>query len=158
MPKTSNSRHDSTTSDSSAQTDKSTTKPVRIDRWLWAARFYKTRSLAKAAIEGGKVHMQGQRTKPAKEIHIGYTLQINRGLTTQEIIVEQLSEKRGPASEAVKLYAETLQSVELRENMRSQRAMQRAGLTLPSQKPSKKDRRDLRKLKSRDLDSNEHNG
>ena len=122
-------------------TDRNTSAPptaVRIDRWLWAARFYKTRSLAKAAIEGGKVHMQGQRTKPAKEVHIGYMLQISKGLNIQEVEVQQLSERRGPAPEAAKLYTETSASIERRESMRSERAMQRAGLSLPSQKPSKK--------------------
>ncbi|HAL43151.1 MAG TPA: RNA-binding protein, partial [Gammaproteobacteria bacterium] len=70
---------------------------VRIDRWLWAARFFKTRSLAKSAVEGGKVHLDGQRTKPAKELRAGQTISIRRGSLQQTIVVEALSDQRGPA-------------------------------------------------------------
>ncbi len=123
-------------------------RSVRIDRWLWAARFFKTRSLAKAAIEGGKVHMNGQRMKPAKEIQVGAMLNISRGSTEQTIRVEVLSDQRGPAKVAQTLYTETDESVEKRESARAMRAMERAGLKVPASKPSKKERRDLRKLKS----------
>ncbi len=124
------------------------TDQVRLDRWLWAARFFKTRSLAKAAIEGGKVHLSGKRTKPAKEIRAGDTLTIRRGMVEQTILVEQLADKRGSATVAATLYSETPQSIEQREQLRAQRSMERAGLKIPSQKPSKKQRRDLRKLKT----------
>ena len=128
--------------------DDTSVRSVRIDRWLWAARFFKTRSLAKAAIEGGKVHMNGQRMKPAKEIQVGAMLSISRGSTEQTILVEVLSEQRGPAKVAQTLYTETDESIEKRESARAMRAMARAGLRVPASKPSKKERRDLRKLKS----------
>ena len=120
---------------------------VRIDRWLWAARFFKTRSLAKAAIEGGKVHLDGQRVKPAKEVHRGQTLEIRRGDTLFVVIVEKLSDKRGPAMVAQTLYIETASSREQREAVTAKRRMERAGLTIPKVRPSKKQRRALLKLK-----------
>jgi len=120
---------------------------VRIDRWLWAARFFKTRSLAKSAIEGGKVTLQGQRVKPAKEVFVGQQLNIRRGLTQQVVEIVALSDKRGPAKVASTLYCETPESIEQREAQSAQRRMQRAGLQVPNQRPSKKDRREIRKLK-----------
>ena len=120
---------------------------VRLDRWLWAARFFKTRSLAKTAIEGGKITVDGAKGKPAKEIHRGQTLTIRRGEDLITVIVEDLSDKRGPAKEAQTLYQETLESIETRELRRSERRMIRAGLTIPSNRPSKKQRRDLKRLK-----------
>ncbi len=128
---------------------------VRIDRWLWAARFFKTRSLAKAAIDGGKVHLNGQRTKPAKEIQIGHELKIRRGDIEQVIIIEQLSDKRGPASIAQTLYRETEDSIETRESLRAHNRMLRAGLTIPREKPDKKARRELRRLKAMDDERHE---
>ena len=77
---------------------------IRIDRWLWAARFFKTRSLAKKAVEGGKVHVENQRAKPSKELQIGQTLQIRRGETVQTVVVTLLSDQRGPATQAQTLY------------------------------------------------------
>ncbi len=121
---------------------------VRIDRWLWAARFYKTRSLAKSAVEGGKVHIDGQRVKPSKEVRVGVTLTIRKNLTPQIVVVNALSDQRGPASVAQLLYTETNESIEMREAMLSQRRMERAGLNVPGSKPDKKDRRALSRLKS----------
>lgn len=121
---------------------------IRIDRWLWAARFFKTRSLAKHAVEGGKVHLEGQRAKPAKEVRVGQQLTIRRGDTEMTVVVAELSEQRGPAKVAQLLYNETAESIELREAASARRRMERAGLQVPSSKPSKKDRRDLRRLKS----------
>lgn len=127
---------------------------VRIDRWLWAARFFKTRSLAKQAIEGGKVHLEGQRIKPAKEIRVGQQLKITRGETVLDIVIAGLSEKRGPASVAQTLYEETEASIERRESNQALRRMERAGLRIPETRPSKKQRRDLLRLKTQiDLDS-----
>ena len=125
---------------------------TRIDRWLWAARFFKTRSLAKKAVEGGKVQVESQRAKPSKELQINQTLQIRRGETTQTVVVKAPSEQRGPAVQAQTLYEETAESIELRELHRSSRRMERAGLTVPSGRPDKKDRRALAQL--RDLDQN----
>lgn len=123
---------------------------IRIDRWLWAARFFKTRSLAKTAVEGGKVHVDGQRTKPAKELRLGQTLTIRKGLQEQTVVVEALSGQRGSATIAQTLYKETPESIELREISVSRRRMERAGLTVPSGRPNKKDRRALSQLKSLD--------
>jgi ribosome-associated heat shock protein Hsp15 len=123
---------------------------IRIDRWLWAARFFKTRSLAKTAVEGGKVHVDGQRTKPAKELRLGQTLTIRKGLQEQTVVVEALSEQRGAATIAQTLYKETPESIELREISVSRRRMERAGLTVPSGRPNKKNRRALSQLKSLD--------
>jgi ribosome-associated heat shock protein Hsp15 len=123
--------------------------PVRIDRWLWAARFFKTRSLAKAAVEGGKVHVDGQRSKPAKTVRVGQTVEVRKGTVLMTVIVRDLAEQRGSAQIAQALYEETPESIEKREIMSSRRKMERAGLQVPSTKPSKKDRRDLRKLKDR---------
>ncbi len=123
---------------------------VRIDRWLWAARFFKTRSLAKHAVEGGKVHLQGQRAKPAKEVRVGQELSIRRGETVMTVVITQLSAQRGPAKVAQLLYEETATSIEQRQAISARRRMERAGLRVPSGKPSKKERRDLRRLKTLD--------
>lgn len=125
---------------------------VRIDRWLWAARFFKTRSLAKAAVEGGKVHLESSRVKPSKEVQVGQQLEIRRGDTFQVVIIETLSEQRGSATVAQTLYTETPESIEQREVRKSVRRMERAGLNIPSSKPDKKNRRALARLK--DLDRN----
>lgn len=124
---------------------------VRIDRWLWAARFFKTRSLAKVAVEAGHIQVEGQRAKPAKEVQIGHTLNVRRGSQQMTIVVAALAARRGPAKVARALYEETHESIEQREIVSSRRRMERAGLQVPQTKPSKKDRRDLRKL--RDLDA-----
>ena len=89
---------------------------LRLDKWLWAARFFKTRSLAKAAIEGGKVHLGGQRVKVSREISVGDTLQIRRGWDELVVVVEALSDQRRGAPEAQKLYRETHASIEKRES------------------------------------------
>jgi ribosome-associated heat shock protein Hsp15 len=121
---------------------------VRIDRWLWAARFFRTRSSAKAAIDGGKVQVDGRRTKPAKEIQRGQTLSIRRSDELFTVVVDELSEQRGPASIAKMLYTETIDSIERRELERSRRRMERAGLRVPDTKPTKRQRRDLQRLKT----------
>ena len=121
---------------------------VRLDRWLWAARFFKTRSLAKSAIEGGKIHLDGQRVKPAKEVRIGQVLEIRKGDTLFVVEVTGLSDKRGSATIAQTLYEETEASIEARQLDIARRRMERAGLTVPETKPSKKQRRDLRRLKT----------
>lgn len=123
---------------------------IRIDRWLWAARFFKTRSLAKKAVEGGKVHVESQRAKPSKELQVGQTLQIRRGETVQTVVVQVLSDQRGPATQAQALYEETIESIELRELRKSNRRMERAGLTVPTGRPDKKDRRALAQLRNLD--------
>src|SRR5699024_8582815 len=88
---------------------------VRIDKWLWAARFFKTRNLAKTAIEGGKVHCRGERCKPARDLRIGDELQIRCGYDLRTVVVEALSEVRRGAPEAQLLYRETEDSIRKRE-------------------------------------------
>ena len=121
---------------------------VRLDKWLWAARFYKTRSLAKAAIDGGKVHLNDARVKTAKEVAPGDTLTITRGDSTQTVVVTALGERRGSATIAATLYTETSESIDTREAIRAQRRMERAGLTVPKGRPSKHDRRRLLEMKT----------
>ena len=128
---------------------------VRLDRWLWAARFFKTRAQAKAAVEGGKVEFHLRRAedsatskpKVSKEVSVGDYLTIRRGWTEETVQIEALSEQRGNATAARTLYTETVQSVERREAEVARRRMERAGLTLPTSRPSGRDRRELRKLK-----------
>ncbi|MYA17759.1 MAG: RNA-binding protein [Gammaproteobacteria bacterium] len=121
---------------------------VRLDKWLWAARFYKTRSLAKTAVDGGKVHLNGARTKPAKEVVTGDRLTVTRGIVEQTVIVVGLSARRGSAAVAATLYEETPASVDARERLRAERRMRAAGLTVPKSRPNKKQRRALRELKT----------
>ncbi len=117
---------------------------VRLDKWLWAARFFKTRSLAKAAIEGGKVHCHGERCKAAKEIRIGDQLEIRCGFDLRTVDVVALSDVRRGAPEAQKLYQETPASIELREQ---QAQMRKAGAHgwQSEGRPDKKQRRQLEK-------------
>lgn len=116
---------------------------VRLDKWLWAARFYKTRSLAKAMIEGGKVHYNGQRAKTSKIVEIGAIIRLRQGNEEKEVTVVALSDQRRGAPEAQKLYRETEQSIEAREQRKA------ATLSMPysAHRPNKKERRDLLKFK-----------
>ena len=114
---------------------------MRIDRWLWTARFFKTRSSAAAAVSGGKVHLNGQRTKPAKPVRKGDRLDIRRGDNRWEITVRATAERRGPASEARELYEELPESVERRVREREERRERR--LAAGSGRPTKRDRRRL---------------
>ncbi|MFS2158251.1 RNA-binding S4 domain-containing protein [Pseudomonas sp. Pseusp122] len=115
---------------------------VRLDKWLWAARFYKTRALAKAAIESGKVHCRGERCKPGKEPHIGDELQIRTGFDERTVVVQALSIVRRGAPQAQALYSETADSVARRENAAAQRKAGNLGVTTDG-KPTKKQRRQL---------------
>ena len=94
---------------------------TRIDKWLWAARFFRTRALAKKAIEGGKIRIDGQRVKPSKDIKIGETLIIRQGWDEKEILVEELSDQRRGAPEAARLYTETPVSLARREQSAAER-------------------------------------
>lgn len=116
---------------------------MRIDKWLWSARFFKTRSLAVQAIDSGKVHWQGERCKPAREIRVGDTLHIRAGEATWEIQVRGLSDKRGPASVAQLLYEETAASRSQREQQAALRKMTREPARDIKGRPTKRDRRAL---------------
>lgn len=117
---------------------------VRIDKWLWAARFFKTRSQAAHAVLGGKVHVNGIRIKPARIVIRGDELCIRRGEYEFVIIVQGLSGKRGSAVQARTLYEETEESVVARESLREQRRMSAAEQSGPARRPSKRDRRLIR--------------
>ncbi|PCJ17526.1 MAG: hypothetical protein COB04_08725 [Gammaproteobacteria bacterium] len=121
----------------------SSSNGVRIDKWLWAARFYKTRSLAKQAVEGGKVHYQGSRVKASKEISPGQFITLRRAEEELTIEVLTLSEKRGPAKVAQGLYQETEQSLNTRTQVSALKKAQRLSNPSPSNKPTKKNRRKI---------------
>ena len=122
---------------------------IRLDKWLWAARFFKTRSLATEAVSGGKVHLNGARTKPAREIDIGDKLTIRRGPYEWTVVVRALSLRRGPASAATLLYDETEESKRNREEAVSEIRVQEWRPPHTKGRPSKKDRRDLSRFRGR---------
>lgn len=120
---------------------------VRIDKWLWAARFFKTRSIAKQAIDGGKVHIDGQRVKPSREIEVGAVLVIRQGYDAREVEVRALSEKRGPAKIAAELYEETTESIERRQRLAEERKASAAFSARPDSKPNTRQRRHIHRFK-----------
>jgi ribosome-associated heat shock protein Hsp15 len=124
---------------------------TRIDKWLWCARFYKSRALATEAVAGGKVHLNGERVKPSHALAVGDTLAITRGAVQQEITVIALAQRRGPASEAQKCYAETSASVERGQRLREQHALAKAMTPRPDSRPDKRARRLLGRLRRRQI-------
>lgn len=120
---------------------------VRLDKWLWAARFYKTRALARDMIEGGKVHYNGQRSKPGKLVELQAELTLRQGNDERTVVVTALSDKRGPALVAQQLYSETEASIEKREKVALARKMNALTMPHPERRPDKKERRDLLKFK-----------
>ena len=118
---------------------------MRLDKWLWAARFFKHRKQATEAIQGGKVHLNGQRVKPARAVQVGDRLEITRGVEEMTVIVEGLADKRGPASVAQTLYKETEQSQATRTEAREIRRLL-AQNPADKHRPDKRDRRKLRAL------------
>lgn len=121
---------------------------LRVDKWLWAARFYKTRSLATAAVEGGHVHLNGQRVKPAKDVKPGDTLDITIAEMRWSVMVKALSERRGPAPQAQALYEETAESRTRREaQIEERRAKREAGLHPLPGRPTKRDRRQIERFR-----------
>lgn len=124
----------------------SQTEKLRVDKWLWAARFFKTRATAATAVNGGKVHVNGQRVKSSRPIQVGDRLDITRGQVQAVIDVLELSEKRGPAKLAAGLYEETPESIAQRELKSQQRKMLNASMPLSQGKPNKHQRREIRKV------------
>lgn len=125
---------------------------IRLDKWLWAARFFKTRAQAKEAIEGGKVHMNGHRTKVSKTAEVGAKLSIRQGPDEKIIIIKALSDQRRGAPEAQLLYEETAESIKARTNASEQRRILRTFNSAPDHKPNKKERRDMQRFEQLNQD------
>ncbi|NCP82217.1 MAG: RNA-binding S4 domain-containing protein [Rhodoferax sp.] len=121
---------------------------LRIDKWLWAARFYKTRSLACDEIDKGRVQVNGAVVKPARELKVGDSVQLRSGPVTRSITVTGISDKRGPAPQAALLYQETAESITQRQQAAEQRRLApEPALSLLQGRPTKRDRRDTEKLR-----------
>jgi ribosome-associated heat shock protein Hsp15 len=121
-------------------------EPVRLDKWLWAARFYKTRSIARNMVDGGKVHYNGQRSKPSKIVEVGATVTLRQGQEEKVVIIDKISGQRRGAPEAQTLYTETAASIQKREANAMQRKLN-AHNPSPDKRPDKKQRRDIIKFK-----------
>jgi ribosome-associated heat shock protein Hsp15 len=123
---------------------------IRLDKWLWAARFFKTRSMAGQAIKGGKVHVNGNRAKAARNVLVGDQLAITIGFMEFDVKVLALARFRRPAKEAKLLYVESDESIKTRQEQRDLRRMANAGYAGPVKKPSKRDRRKIKSFTRRD--------
>ncbi|MES1955628.1 heat shock protein Hsp15 [Salinisphaera hydrothermalis EPR70] len=123
---------------------------VRVDKWLWAARFFKTRSLASTAVKGGKVEIDGHKAKPSANVRAGQQLRITKGEVVFEIDIVDVSDKRGPATQAETLYSETEASRERRAERAAERRAARISMPRPTSRPDKKQRRQLRRFKHGD--------
>lgn len=123
---------------------------LRLDKWLWAARFYKTRAIAADAVDGGKVHLNGDRVKRSKGIRVGDVVQIRSGPFEQRVVVRAISERRGPATVAAELYEELPESVQARETMAAQRRLESLPGSGDTGRPSKRERRQIDGFRKRD--------
>ncbi|MFN3712365.1 MAG: RNA-binding S4 domain-containing protein [Alcanivoracaceae bacterium] len=121
-----------------------TADEVRLDKWLWAARFYKTRSIAREMIDGGKVQVNGERGRPAKAVKAGMLISLRQGHDVREVEVLAVSDKRGGAPEAARLYRETEASIATREQAATQRKLVGAG---PDHRPDKRERRAIDRIR-----------
>lgn len=130
--------------------DESDDGKIRVDKWLWAARFYKTRSLAAEAIAGGKVQVNGERVKRAKALQIGDELRIRLGPYEHQVVVRELSTARGPAARAGGLYEEKAESLAARQALALQLKSLHSAFVPERGRPTKKDRRDINRLKGRE--------
>ncbi len=122
--------------------------PVRLDKWLWAARFYKTRAIARDMIQSGKIRYNEHRTKPSKIVEIGAVIKLKQGFDEKEVIIKQLSAQRRGAPEAATLYEETPKSVEKRAQNEVARKLNTLYSPSPEKRPDKKQRRDLLRIKN----------
>jgi len=120
---------------------------LRLDKWLWAARFFKTRAVAVEAINGGKVHLNNTRVKPSRLVHIGDQINVTRGVDRYHCLIEGLNDKRRPAKEAQLLYLESEESIQKREDEQAMRKIQNASIARPDKKPNKKQRRRIIQFK-----------
>ncbi len=125
---------------------------LRLDKWLWAARFFKTRQAAIEAINGGKVHLNGQRTKPGKEVKIGSRLEIHKGSLEWDLTVTGIAKQRRPALEAALLYEESEESRERRKQRVAERRDLQGAAPRERGRPSKRDRREIRRFTGKDDD------
>ncbi|MFK0570637.1 ribosome-associated heat shock protein Hsp15 [Endozoicomonas sp.] len=126
----------------------SNSEKIRLDKWLWAARFYKTRGIAREAVDGGKVHLNGQRCKPGKEPREGDVIKLRTGWDERVVVVKALSDKRQKAELAQQLYEETPESIQAREEAAENRKALRGAMPRPDHRPDKKQRRELMKHKA----------
>jgi ribosome-associated heat shock protein Hsp15 len=122
---------------------------VRLDKWLWAARFFKTRSLATEAVNGGKVELNGLRPKPSKDVKVGDTVRVRLGPFVHAITIRALADRRGPASAAALLFEESAESIAEREKLREQHRLAPTAQYEERGRPTKKDRRDLSAFEER---------
>jgi ribosome-associated heat shock protein Hsp15 len=122
---------------------------MRLDKWLWAARFFKTRSIASAEVDGGHIELNGERAKPAKQVKIGDELRIRLNQNTHVVRVRALADRRGPATEAQQLYEETAESRAERERLAEQRRLAPTPAYEEGGRPTKRDRRDMSRVKRR---------
>ena len=120
---------------------------VRLDKWLWATRFYKTRALAREMVEGGKVHYNGQRSKPSKLVEINAEIRLRQGNDEKTVVVLSLTSQRKGASEAQKMYQETAESITKREQIAQARKLNALTMPHPDRRPDKKERRHLMRFK-----------
>lgn len=123
---------------------------VRLDKWLWAARFYKTRALASEAIAGGKVQVNGERVKRGRPLQVGDDVRVRHGPYEYQVLVRELSHHRGPAPEAARLYEERPESLAAREAMALQLKSLHVAFAPDKGRPTKRDRRDIDRLRGRD--------
>ena len=122
---------------------------IRLDKWLWAARIFKTRALATLAVNGGHVHVDGSRAKPAHAVRVGEILAVSRGRERLELVVHGLADKRGPASAAQALYTETVESIARRSAQAELRRSRAVLNPAPAKRPDKKSRRQIIKFTQR---------
>jgi ribosome-associated heat shock protein Hsp15 len=122
---------------------------TRLDKWLWAARFFKQRALAQEAVDGGRVHYEGQRAKSSREVHVGARISITVGHDTREVIVRGLASKRGSATDAARLYEETAESMAAREAAAASRRAAALSDPVPDHRPDKHERRQIQRLRDR---------
>ncbi|KZZ48860.1 MAG: ribosome-associated heat shock protein Hsp15 [Saccharospirillaceae bacterium] len=127
--------------------DKNSSGKVRLDKWLWAARFYKTRAIAKGAIEGGKVHYDGQRCKVSKTVDLDARITLRQGFDEKTVVVKAISDQRRGAPEAQTLYEETAESIKKRMDNAERRRVMKSAAFIPDHKPNKKERRDMERFR-----------
>ena len=120
---------------------------VRLDKWLWATRFYKTRALAREMVDGGKIHYNGQRSKPSKLVEINAEIRLRQGNDEKTVVVLSLTSQRKGASEAQKMYQETAESITKREQITQARKLNALTMPHPDRRPDKKERRHLMRFK-----------